>query len=305
MFNRFVLNLALGLGMALGVVALASPANAQASRTWVSGVGDDANPCSRTAPCKTFAGAISKTAEDGEINCIDPAGFGAVTITKSITIDCSNTIGGVLSSGTAGIIINITSGTDASKTVRLRGLQINGTQTGTRGIYILAATAVFIENVLVTEIGGGSTAHGIHDVRSTGGTSLFVKDTVVTNNLNVGINVAATVGPNIAVLDNVTVGKNNYGLAVGSGNNVTVKHSTFSNNATAGVVADGGANIFLTGSTVTNNSTGVLTGGTVGLSDNNIGFNNVPITGATTSFGSNRFFGNVLAGTAPTPTAQQ
>ena len=66
----------------------ATPASAQATRTWVSGVGDDVNPCSRTAPCKTFAGAISKTATSGEINCLDPGGFGAVTITKSITIDC-------------------------------------------------------------------------------------------------------------------------------------------------------------------------------------------------------------------------
>ena len=55
-------------------------AQAQATRTWVSGVGDDANPCSRTAPCKTFAGAISKTATNGEINAIDSGGFGAVTI---------------------------------------------------------------------------------------------------------------------------------------------------------------------------------------------------------------------------------
>ena len=64
-----------------------SVANAQATRTWISGVGDDANPCSRTAPCKTFAGAISKTAAGGEIDVLDPGGFGAVTITKAITLD--------------------------------------------------------------------------------------------------------------------------------------------------------------------------------------------------------------------------
>src|SRR5499426_3189179 len=75
-----------------------APAQAQASRTWVSGVGDDLNPCSRTAPCKTFAGAISKTAVNGEINCLDPGGFGAVTITKSITIDCHEVYAGVLQS---------------------------------------------------------------------------------------------------------------------------------------------------------------------------------------------------------------
>src|SRR3954465_15178114 len=84
----------------------AAPAQAQASRTWVSGVGDDANPCSRTAPCKTFAGAISKTVINGEINCLDPGGFGAVTITKSITIDCHEVFASILNSGTNGVIIN-------------------------------------------------------------------------------------------------------------------------------------------------------------------------------------------------------
>src|SRR5215475_3539846 len=102
-------------------VFFASAANAQATRTWVSGVGDDANPCSRTAPCKTFPGAISKTASGGEINCLDPGGFGAVTITKSITIDCTGTFGGILAAGTNAININ-----SAGAVVNLRGLDIEG-----------------------------------------------------------------------------------------------------------------------------------------------------------------------------------
>src|SRR5712691_3114554 len=77
-------------------LAFSALAQAQATRTWVSGVGDDANPCSRTAPCKTFAGAISKTAACGEISVLDPGGFGAVTITKSITIDGDGTLAGIL-----------------------------------------------------------------------------------------------------------------------------------------------------------------------------------------------------------------
>src|SRR5271170_779269 len=81
-------------------------ASAQATRTWVSGVGDDANPCSRTAPCKTFAGAIAKTAAAGEINCLDPGGFGAVTIVKSMTIACQAGTAGVLVAGTNGIVVN-------------------------------------------------------------------------------------------------------------------------------------------------------------------------------------------------------
>ena len=84
---------------------LASPATAQATRTWVSGVGDDVNPCSRTAQCKTFAGAISKTAAGGEINCLDPGGYGGVTITKSMTISCLYTEGGTLV-GRNAVIVN-------------------------------------------------------------------------------------------------------------------------------------------------------------------------------------------------------
>ena len=93
------------LGGILAIALNVMPAQAQATRTWVSGVGDDANPCSRTAPCKTFAGAISKTATGGEINCLDPGGFGGVTITKAIQIICQ-VEAGVLVSGTNAIIVN-------------------------------------------------------------------------------------------------------------------------------------------------------------------------------------------------------
>src|SRR5262247_3993713 len=111
------------------------PAHAQATRTWVSGVGDDANPCSRTAPCKTFAGAISKTAASGIINCLDPAGYGAVTITKSITIDCTNTIGSILAAGFFGVNVNDSAtGTPGTIKVILRNLSINGAGTGTTGV---------------------------------------------------------------------------------------------------------------------------------------------------------------------------
>src|ERR1700682_4953716 len=103
---------------AIALALLAVPANAQATRTWVSGVGDDANPCSRTAPCKTFAGAISKTQAGGEINVLDPGGFGGVTITKSITISSEGFEAGVLVSGTNAIIVNA----GANDVIILRGL---------------------------------------------------------------------------------------------------------------------------------------------------------------------------------------
>src|ERR1700684_1144319 len=106
---------------ALFVAGLAiAPAHAQATRTWVSGVGDDANPCSRTAPCKTFAGAISKTSAAGAINCLDPGGLGGITITKAITLNCSATLGSILVSGTPGVTINA----GATDKGVLRGIQL-------------------------------------------------------------------------------------------------------------------------------------------------------------------------------------
>src|SRR5919107_5637110 len=105
-------NLHLSAAAGLFLLLLAPAAHAQATRTWVSGVGDDVNPCSRTAPCKTFAGAISKTATGGEINVLDPGGFGGVTITKSITISSEGFEAGVLVSGTNAIVINATTGSN-------------------------------------------------------------------------------------------------------------------------------------------------------------------------------------------------
>src|SRR6266446_2061035 len=132
-------------------VLQAAPAQAQATRTWVSGVGDDVNPCSRTAPCKTFAGAISKTAKDGEIDCLDPAGFGAVTITKSITIDGSPTVvGGILNATTNGIVINITDPADVRKAATIRVLALNGPGSGLDGIRFYASTKVLVENCFIT-----------------------------------------------------------------------------------------------------------------------------------------------------------
>ena len=141
------------------------------SAPWVSGVGDDVNPCSRTAPCKTFAGAIARTAKDGEISVLDPGGYGAVTITKSITINGTNGqgYGSILAALTTGVNINIVDPTDVRRTVRLIGLDINGASTGFNGVRILntnlAGLSVVIENSKID----GFTGRGISDVRTNGG----------------------------------------------------------------------------------------------------------------------------------------
>jgi hypothetical protein len=153
-------------------------ANAQATRTWVSGVGDDANPCSRTAPCKTFAGAISKTAAGGEINALDPGGFGAVTINKSITIDGGGgQVASVLVAGTNGIIVSAGAGT-----VTLRNIRINGVlgtpSPGLNGVQVLSAAALHIENCTIF----GFSQTGINiNLTSASAARVLVTDTVVSN----------------------------------------------------------------------------------------------------------------------------
>jgi hypothetical protein len=156
----------------------ATPASAQATRTWVSGVGDDANPCSRTAPCKTFAGAISKTAAGGEINCLDPAGFGGVTITKSLSIVCDFTEGGILSAGAGvnGIIVNA----GANDTIFLSGLDLNGAGNAQNGIRIIAGGAVHIQNSVIRNY---RAANGLGiSFQPSGATRLYVRDSVIADN---------------------------------------------------------------------------------------------------------------------------
>src|ERR1700741_3889593 len=140
------------MALVIFTLALTSLANAQASRTWVSGVGDDANPCSRTAPCKTWAGAISKTAACGEIDALDPGGFGAVTITKSIPLDGTGTFASILASLVNGIIINAAS-TDV---VTIRGISIDGFCNGISGINILQAKTVNVEDCVIFRFNTGN-----------------------------------------------------------------------------------------------------------------------------------------------------
>ena len=230
--------------------AAATPAHAQASRTWVSGLGDDANPCSRTAPCKTFSGAISKTLTGGEINCLDPAGYGALTITRSITVDCHDVMGSVLVSGTAGITVNLDSA--ANMIVRIRNINLNGLLTGTRAIWITGTTAnassnaVSIEDCLID----GFTQFGISN--SAIGGRMLVKNTVVRNNFGTGVDIAPVSGTTAvkATLDNVSVFDSNFGFAFGNGAQAVIKNSVAAGNTAAGIEADPNAAVAIASSTI-------------------------------------------------------
>ena len=155
----------------------------------MSGVGDDVNPCSRTAPCKTFAGAISKTAAGGEINCLDPGGFGAVTITKSISIVCDYTEGGVLSASTTGFIINALS-TDI---ITLKGQDVEGFATGINGIRVLSAGSVHIHKVQIRGVRGGGS--GIIIDPSSATPKVLISDSYITDNGTGSTNGGITVKP--------------------------------------------------------------------------------------------------------------
>ena len=295
---------------------LVGQAEAQATRTWVSGVGDDANPCSRTAPCKTFAGAISKTARNGEINCLDPGGYGAVTITKSITIDCHEEFASILNSGTNGINVAFDSfaAADVRKTVRLRNINLNGADTGVNGIRItggavIAAGVVLIEDCLIDGNFGG-TARGINDERTNGG-ELYISNTTVRDVGTFGIVInpgnGAAAGQRIEVaLDNVRVQNANHGAVFGSNVRAMVNRSVFSGNAAAGVIAGttfGAVEANISNSAVSNNGSGITNGGgtvTIRLSGNDIAFNTTALSGATQSYNNNRIDGNGSLGTAPT-----
>jgi hypothetical protein len=186
------------IAFAISAMVYAAPAQAQASRTWVSGVGDDANPCSRTAPCKTFAGAISKTAAAGEINCLDPGAFGTVTITKSISIICEGVAAGVLGSGTNGIIVNAAS-TDK---VLLQGLDIEGLGTGLNGVSIVGGGKTTIVRCSIRNF----TQNGV-SLAETSNARVVVQDTLITGNAVGGISVRGAAGAN-AVVDRTTLDKN-------------------------------------------------------------------------------------------------
>ena len=274
--------------------AFSALADAQATRTWVSGVGDDANPCSRTAPCKTFAGTISKTAVNGEINCIDPGGFGAVTITKSITIDCTEVSSSILSSGVNGVIINITSPTDSLKTVRLRGISINGAGTGINGIRVLSASSVFIEDVIID----GFTQHGISVETSVGSTKFVIDRATVSNNLGNGFNTFIIGGASATLsVNNSLFAVNNIGFNLSQSVKTTFQNSIINGNNTGVLVNTG--ELGMTNCQISGNVVGVQAGngGTIRMSNNSVIGNNTGLAGTSLiSFGNNLVKGNNING---------
>ena len=303
---------------AVAFAVFATPASAQATRTWVSGVGDDINPCSRTAPCTTFAGAISKTAAGGEINCLDPGGFGAVSIIKSMTISCPYTEGGALAGGN-GITVNLPLTTD---TVVIRGLDIFGVNPPTHGIRFInrgtlhvedtvirrfnaansfgisfqpsGAGNLFMRNVTITSNGSGATGGGINiqPTGASGNARVLIENSSVLNNANQAIRLDTTgntspSGVQVHIEDSRFGGSAN-GLVVNTPVGATfavanVNDSTFTNVFGNVLSVNGSAAVIKIGrSSITNGGTPTVIAG--GGSIRSYGDNNVQETVAAPAF---------------------
>ncbi|AWL94895.1 MULTISPECIES: right-handed parallel beta-helix repeat-containing protein [Bradyrhizobium] len=260
--------------------AVSQPAHAQATRTWVSGVGDDVNPCSRTAPCKTFAGAISKTAAGGEINCLDSAGFGTVTITKAMTIYCEGVVGSILGSGTNGVNINAA----ATDHIVLRGLDIEGAGTGVKGVNILQAASVVIEHCFIRDFNGASGT-GIFSNPVNFNSMLMIRDSVISHNgtaaAGAGISINTNGGSTRVLINNTAIHNNFVGLNVQGSSNVQVNNSNISENLSTGFALSGTAGARIGRSVIVNNLGAATTGNVLSYLDNQINGNAPDTTPAT------------------------
>lgn len=286
----------------------AAPANAQATRTWISGVGDDANPCSRTAPCKTWAGAISKTAAGGEIDCLDPGGFGGVTITKAITLDCGGGIGGqvgsILVTGTNGINVNA----GASDRVKIRNMSIDGVNgSGLAAIKFNTGASLTIEHVGIFGLGASSYA-AVDFEPQAAGSELYMRDVEVQNNNSDGILVrpVSAVAAKALIENVASINNGGQGLNVADGGVVTVDHVQLSGNTAKGILsncASVACAVYVENSIISSNGNqGVASLGansTVTLSNTSIYGHATGLvhTGALISFQNNRLYGNTSNGT--------
>src|ERR1700686_5041303 len=123
---------AIVIAAVLAFAATLPPASAQAQRFFVAATGSDGNPCTFASPCRSFQHAHDVASSGGEIDVLDPAGYGTLTISKSISIQGHGYAGISTSSGTIAITIN----GSASNQINLRGLLIDGVGIGARGIHV-------------------------------------------------------------------------------------------------------------------------------------------------------------------------
>jgi len=296
------------LAAALFTLALATLANAQATRTWVSGVGDDVNPCSRTAPCKTFSGAISKTATGGEISVLDPGGYGTLTITKAITVDggTGQGWGSTLASGVNGFVVNITTNLASDKVI-LRNLSINGAGTtlGVDAIRFIDGAELTVENVVIQNFSGD----GI-DINQAQTSTTNIRNVTTDNVAGSGVKATTTVGEAIVLIDNSRIRAATEGVHAITNGRITVRDTVITQ-ATTGIRTSGGNSIINTDKIfVAFCSTGVQAsvGSSVNVSDSVIAQNATGISqngGTVNSFQGNSLINNTSNGAFSATTNKQ
>jgi hypothetical protein len=303
-----------------GIVALSAPVHAQATRTWVSGVGDDANPCSRTAPCKTFAGAISKTVASGEINCLDPGGFGGVTITKAISLVCESVEGGVLVAGTNGITV----AAGAADIVVLRGLDIQGTGSGLDGVKFITGAELRVEKCVIRGF-LAAPGNGIH-FAPTGTSKIFVLDSIIADNSQAATSAGILIQPTgsgtaLGTIEGVRMLNNGNGIIVdgtqstGATMFIVVRNSLASGNTSNGVSAvsaagNAPARIIFDHSAAAVNNIGISSSGQgaditmaySNVSGNNTVGNTFTAPASLRSYQNNELIGNNIANGTPSGT---
>jgi hypothetical protein len=200
-------------------------ASAADAQIFISATGNDANICSRTAPCRTLQRGINATGAGREMQILDSGEFGRATITKSITISAVGVSATVrsLTSGSNAIVIN-----SSTAVVALRGLMLLGGGTGLRGINITAAQAVHIENCDIERFSGSGIRLAANN------TELFVIDSRVRQNGADGLIVTGTTSAKLSV-DNSTFENNaDDGIDV-EGIEATITRSVMAGNGSNGV----------------------------------------------------------------------
>ncbi|MDX6611533.1 MAG: hypothetical protein QOD75_719 [Blastocatellia bacterium] len=293
--SRLIVKLA---AVAIAIVALAAGAQAQATRSFVSGVGNDAGTCSRTDPCRTLNGAIAKTARDGEITTLDPNGVGPVTITKSITINGGGGgagYGSIIGSLAAAITVNITDAADTRKAVRIDGLNLNGSSTGLNGIKFTAGNSLQVENTVID----GFAGTGIDVNTTTSNPVVYLRSVTIRNCVNSGIHTIAG-GSNSTSIDfnDVSVTKSGNGFNAQNGTRGSIRDSFFGLNTTGINTSQIGSNteVNIDASEITGHATGINTGAGTHVRISNMlitqNANALGLGGLVDSGGNNTIHGN-------------
>jgi hypothetical protein len=289
--------------VAVFAFAIASLAHAQSSRTWVSTVGDDANPCSRTAPCKTFAMAVAKAASNGEVNALDAGTYGIVNITKSMTINGVGTMTAIGNSAANGVIVTAA----ATDVIILRNIAINGGDNGINGIKVVGARIVQVDHCWIY----GQETHGIN-VDATDSVSLKVNDTVIENCAGDGIHIRTTAGTAVLSVDNVRIQDcGSDGIQAVDNVVAAIRNSILTQNASTGIQTSGINNqlnldhVFVSSSNV---GLQASAGSTLRVSDSVIAQNATGLSangGTIDSFQGNSLMGNITNGAFNSTTVKQ